>query len=134
MNAEWLTDEQGRRFRWIGKGIKEYEMMVSVAGGISIPESQLEEYNRMRAEAARQEREKQQKAVPLKACPFKNGVDMACRADCMLRTVHGCAIVYLVDRAPTAAQASGKSCPFNPYMCRGEGCELWRSGCVLTAI
>ena len=34
-----------RRFRMIG-GIKEYELMITVDGGIKIPESQLEDYNR----------------------------------------------------------------------------------------
>ena len=130
---EWLTDDSGKRYRMRGN-VREYEMMITVGGGISIPESQLSAYNRGKAEAAEREREQQRKAVPLKACPFKTGANPSCRADCALRTAHGCSIVFLVDRAPTAAQAEGRSCPFNPYMCRGAGCELWRGGCALTAI
>ncbi len=130
---EWKVDEFGKRYRMQGN-IREYETMITVDGGITIPESQLAAYNRMKAEAADLARAKQEKAVPMKACPFKNGMSTECRADCMLRTAHGCAIVYLVDRAPISAQPSGRSCPFNPNMCRGEGCELWSGGCVLTAI
>ena len=130
---EWLTDEFGKRYRMRGN-VREYEMQITVGGGITIPESQLDAYNRMKVETAEREREERRKAAPLKACPFKSSLSAACRADCMLRTEHGCSIVFLVDRAPLEAQPAGRSCPFNPYMCRGEGCELWSGGCVLTAI
>ena len=133
MTDEWLTDEFGKRYRMQGN-VRVYETLITVSGGISVPESQLAAYNRLKSAAAEREREQQKNAAPLKACPFKDGANPSCRADCLLRTKHGCSIVFLVDRAPTAAQAEGRSCPFNPYMCRGAGCELWRGGCALTAI
>ena len=130
---EWLVDETGKRYRMRGN-IKEYEMMVTVGDGISIPESRLAEYNRMKEKNAERQREDQRPAATMKSCPFKNGINATCRADCMLWTPHGCSIIYLVGHAPKMARTEGRSCPFNPYMCKGANCELWSNGCVFTAI
>ena len=60
---EWLTDEFGKRYRMRGN-VREYEMMITVGGGISIPESQLSAYNRGKAEAAERERKAQEVEKP----------------------------------------------------------------------
>lgn len=115
----------------IGK-IKEYEMTYRM-GGVEIPASKLEEFNRMNkeAEAARRAAENAEPKIT-ERCPFASGAATTCKSDCALRTAHGCALVYLIDRRP-ANTTTGKSCPFSPYRCTDD-CALNQGGCVLAAI
>ena len=65
-----------------------------------------------------------------KLCPFK--AEANCRDDCALYTIHGCAIVFQIDRSP-ATSTAGKDCPFAPGSCT-ETCALFNHGCILAAI
>ena len=72
-----------RRYRMIGN-CKEYEMDVTV-DGITIPQSQLEDYHRRKkaAEEARKEAEKNTPAPPpQRNCPFKDGMNTTCTGAC----------------------------------------------------
>ena len=128
---EWQIDEQGRRFRMVGK-VKEYEMTYRI-GGVEVPASQLEEFHRRNreTEAARRAAEIAEPKIT-ERCPFVSGAATTCKADCALRTAHGCALVYLIDRKP-ATTTTGRSCPFSPYRCTDD-CALNQGGCVLAAI
>ena len=108
-----------RRFRW-ENGAKAYEMMVTV-DGTTIPESQLEDYNRRKKEqlAARL---KQENAKPQgKACPFNGGGHSCTREKCALYG-ETCLLSRIADTA--ARDTEGKACPFSPYQCRSD-CYLY---------
>ena len=109
-----------RRFRMVG-GIKEYEMQIKTAGGASVPESRLNEYNRKNS---RQYQDQQQKDA---FCPFKGSTCR--RGECAIFDGQSCKLSQ-IGKAVTDTQ--GKSCPFSPYQCRSD-CGLYHSGCVLTA-
>ena len=47
--SEWMTDEEGRRYRMIGKNCKEYEMIVMI-DGYPVPQSQVDDFHRRRKE------------------------------------------------------------------------------------
>ena len=124
--SEWQTDQLGRRYRMIGN-CKEYETMITVGGGITIPESQLAEYNSMKKETSKRPEEDKKEV-----CPFSAAIDKSCREDCALRVKVGCSIAFMVDRRPSC-QTAGKRCPINSQNCRPD-CALYKNGCVLTAI
>ena len=116
-----------RRFRMIG-GIKEYEMRITVDGGMEIPESQLEDYNRRK-------KERQETTAPKpvrKECPFSfTGMTHECRREkCAVFYGEACALSSLA--AVGTLGTEGKRCPFNPYPCRKD-CALYKSGCVIPA-
>ena len=140
--GEWEVDENGKRFRRVGKAI-EYEMMISVAGGIEIPESELEEYNRRQKEA-----EEKRKAAAMeelknrpepKSCPFSNGNYNTCKREgCTLFLKGECAIAILADAHGTeqtdqTEQTQAAKCPFSIYG-RCKGCALFNNGCALVRL
>lgn len=131
--SEWLEEKTFfggvRRYRW-ENGVKSYEMMVTVDGA-TIPESQLEDYNRRKKEqlAARLE---QENATPQgKACPFNGGGHSCNLEKCAVFDGGSCILARIADTA--IRDTEGKSCPFSPYQCRPD-CGLYKNGCVLTAI
>lgn len=139
--GEWQTDEHGRKYREIAPGHREYEMMISVSGGLEIPESELENYHRRQREAEearrKQELEKFQKTTPPKNCPFDTGCNNQCRRDkCALYVNNQCAIAIIADAQGVEVEqpATGKKCPFSIYghcdKCelnpRGKGCAIVR--------
>lgn len=140
--GEWEVDENGKRFRRVGN-IIEYEMMISVAGGIEIPESELEEYNRRQKEA-----EEKRKAAAMeelknrpepKSCPFSNGNNNTCqREKCSLFLKGKCAIAILADahgteQAEQTEQTQTTKCPFSIYV-RCQGCALYNKGCAIVRL
>ena len=140
--GEWEVDENGKRFRRVGKAI-EYEMMISVAGGIEIPESELEEYNRRQKEA-----EEKRKAAAMeelknrpepKSCPFSSGNYNTCKREgCPLFLKGKCAIAILADAHGTeqtdqTEQTQAAKCPFSIYG-RCKGCALFNNGCALVRL
>lgn len=123
-----------RRYRMIGN-CKEYEMDVTV-DGITIPQSQLEDYHRRKKEAeqARQEAEKNRPAPPpRKNCPFRESMQTDCkREQCALFDGNGCTLARLTPAKAT----EGLQCPFSKYnyKCRTD-CALYNvTGCTLTGI
>lgn len=140
--GEWQVDEHGKRFRRVGNAI-EYEMMISVAGGIEIPESELDEYHRRQKEA-----EEKRKAAALeelknrpepKSCPFSNGNYNTCKREkCSLFIKGKCAIAVLADAHGTeqtdqTEQTQATKCPFSIYG-RCKGCALFNNGCALVRL
>lgn len=140
--GEWEVDEHGKRFRRVGN-IIEYEMMISVAGGIEIPESELDEYHRRQKEA-----EERRKAAALeelknrpepKSCPFSDGCNNTCKREgCPLFLKGKCAIAILADAHGTeqtdqTEQTQAAKCPFSIYG-RCNGCALFNNGCALVRL
>lgn len=118
-----------RRFRWVG-GIKEYESMIRI-DGIEIPQSELAEYNRRRAEQAKQMMAADQHAQQThKTCPFKcakGSFDTWCKHDCAFFHGGGCILATATTR-PTE-DTRGTSCPIvgkcNP------SCAMFADGCMI---
>ena len=131
-----VEPETGRRFRRIGNGCVEYEMMVHTAGCV-VPQSQLAEHNaRMREadERAREAARKAADAAPKASCPFKDGLSTTCTGEkCALFLNGGCAIAQLIPGTP--ARTRKGQCPIS-RSARGctEDCALYENGCKLTAI
>lgn len=138
--GEWEVDEHGKRFRRVGN-IIEYEMMISVAGGIEIPESELGEYHRRQKEA-----EEKRKAAAMeelknrpepKSCPFSDGCNNTCKREgCPLFLKGKCSIATIADASGVEieeAPAQNSKCPFSIYG-RCQGCALFHNGCALVRL
>ena len=132
-HGEWQEEKNKwggvRRFRWIAPGAKEYETMVTVAGGIEIPQSELEDYHRRQAE------QKQQLAATVKAspetgriCPFKAGRNQMktdCKRDCPFYADTAC-ILAITSTQPTQ-DTQGRYCPI-AGRCM-PSCAMYAGGC-----
>ena len=138
--GEWEVDEHGKRFRRVGN-IIEYEMMISVAGGIEIPESELGEYHRRQKEA-----EEKRKAAAMeelknrpepKSCPFSDGCNNTCKREgCNIFLKGKCSIATIADASGVEieeAPAQNSKCPFSIYG-RCQGCALYNKGCAIVRI
>ena len=138
--GEWEVDEHGKRFRRVGN-IIEYEMMISVAGGIEIPESELGEYHRRQKEA-----EEKRKAAAMeelknrpepKSCPFSDGCNNTCKREgCNIFLKGKCSIATIADASGVEieeAPAKNSKCPFSIYG-RCQGCALYNKGCAIVRI
>lgn len=125
-----------RRYRMIGN-CKEYEMDVTV-DGITIPQSQLEDYHRRKKEAEQARREAAKNAPPpppRKNCPLADGMNTDCTNEKCALYLNGCTLARLTDRPPAKA-TEGLQCPLSKYRfkCRTD-CALYnKTGCTLTAI
>lgn len=121
--TDWQIDEQGRRYRMIGKNCKEYEMIYEI-NGFSVPESQLAEFTANKKENKPDEVIQPQ---PMKSCPVRKGLNTDCIRDCALYSDAGCRLVTKTIRQET----TGKSCPFSGRKCN-ENCMLHSdSGCMI---
>ncbi|MBQ3379697.1 MAG: hypothetical protein IJG50_07550 [Clostridia bacterium] len=120
-SGEWQTDENGKRYRMIGR-IKEYEMTVLTSHG-TVTQSQLEAINRHETGKTAFEQVK-----PIKACPFKDGLHTGCDGEACALYVDGCALASGRPQRDTA----GRKCPFGRSFC-GSLCALYNGGCTLTA-
>lgn len=111
--GEWQIDEHGRRYRMTyGGRVKEYEATITVAGGIQIPESRLQEFNeRQKAVNAAiiQKQREQEKALHTgKSCPLGR---IECRTDCAMYA-DGCVMAHFATE--------GRRCPYNSQKCRKD--------------
>lgn len=136
-DGEWQEETNAfggvRRYRMIGN-VKEYEMDVTV-DGITIPQSQLESYNRRKKAIEQARREAENSRPPQPKCPFMDGVKTDCiQEECALYLMEdGCALAWLNNRAPQK-DTEGLRCPFNRSICRPE-CVLYQNGgCELIGI
>ena len=139
ITGEWKTDEHGRRYREVGKGIVEHEMTVMVSGGIEIPVSQLEDYNRRMKEAEERRRaealEELKKRPAPKVCPFSSDMSNTCKREkCALFLNDKCSIAAIADvfGVELAEKTTGK-CPFSIYA-RCEGCAMNNNGCAIVRL
>ena len=128
--GEWQIDEQGRRFRRIGKYGKEFAPQLLTTFGMldaDIAASVLAE--RQGQKTASQEPEKQKCH-----CPFSQAMDTSCSGEqCALYASDGCSLAALGDNATN--DTAGKSCPLNGFksVCRSS-CVFYKNGCIFTGI
>lgn len=138
--AEWKVDENGKRYRDMGK-YREYEATITLASGLTIPRDKLEEYNKERKEQEEQERirkaEEFKNAPKLRACPLKNK-QKCIREKCGLWAESKCSIAIIADSkhielSEDEATAKTKKCAFSPYNCNSD-CVFFNKGCAITRI
>lgn len=122
--SEWMMDENGRRYRLIGNGCREYEPEISIHG-IMVPVSQADavrEQIREAEEKARKEKaELEARLSRLGSCPFTKGMRIQCRTQCAFYSEDGCM------KNP---DAKGRRCPISNYVC-AEECMLYDNGCQI---
>ena len=126
--TEWKTDEHGKRYRELGRGMREYEMMIHTEAG-EIPQSQLADFQRRSREAAEQRRRAEleaKKREPTGQCPFRTGLSTTCKSDCSFFADPGCRLA-----AHSAIQdTQGKQCVFTGRKCEST-CAMYKNGCTL---
>ena len=116
------------------ESMKEFETMVIMSGGESVPQSELADFNARNAAAM--ERYRMMKAAQPRAefCPFSSAVNPVCRGDeCALHVKEGCSLRVLFNRQ-SAQQTEGKRCPFSGRPCTTRCAMTANGGCVLTNI
>ena len=139
---EWKVDECGKRYRETAPGHREYEMTITLSGGIEIPVSQLDEYHRHQKEAEEKRRqaalEEMKNRPPHRSCPFADGCNTLCkREQCKIFYDGKCSIATLADalgvEIEEAPANDKRKCPFSIYG-KCEGCALYHHGCAITRI
>lgn len=137
----WKIDEHGKRYRETAPGLREYEMTITLSGGIEIPVSQLDEYHRRQKEADEKRRqaaleEMRNKPAP-RGCPFVSGMNTSCKREkCVLFHDGRCSIAVIADATGAEieeAPARDKKCPFSIYG-HCENCALYSKGCAVVRI
>lgn len=139
---EWKVDEHGKRYRETAPGHREYEMTITLSGGIEIPVSQLDEYHRRQKEAEEKRRqaaleEMENRPAP-RSCPFMDGCNNTCRREkCMIFLDGRCSIAVIADATGVeieeAPAKDKRKCPFSIYG-HCEGCALYNKGCGFVRI
>ena len=134
--GEWQIEEgTGKRYRMIGN-IKEYEMMVTIAG-VEVPQSEVEEFNRRRKAAEERRRAEENEALknkPSWSCPLLDGTSATCRGGSCAWYDGRCAMEKALT-CPPIRETKGKTCPLNRYRAPcSERCVLYAGGCKLTGI
>ena len=123
MENEWKIDEHGKRYRETAPGLREYEMTITLSGGIEIPVSQLDEYHRRQKEAEEKRRqaaleEMKNRPAP-RSCPFASGSNSLCKREkCKIFLDGKCSLAIIADATGAEieeAPARDKKCPFSIY-------------------
>ena len=137
----WKIDEHGKRYRETAPGLREYEMTITLSGGIEIPVSQLDEYHRRQKEADEKSRqaaleEMKNRPAP-RNCPFMDGCNNTCRREkCRIFLDGKCSLAIIADATGAEieeAPARDKKCPFSIYG-HCENCALYSKGCAIVRI
>lgn len=130
--SEWLVDEHGKRYRQLGKGMREYEMMIHTAAG-EIPQSQLADFHKRNKEAEERRRAAEKEAAanrkPARMCPFRTGLSTSCKNDCTFFTEDGCRLAT----HPATQDTQGRHCVFNNHVCDST-CAMYNHGCTLPPV
>ena len=135
----WKIDEHGKRYRETAPGHREFEMTVTVSGGLEIPVSQLEDYHRRQKEADEKRRAAAQEEFnnrpPTKYCPFISGTNTQCKREkCSLFLDGKCSIAIIADAHGTDhPTVKGTKCPFSVYA-HCDGCALNNGGCAVVRL
>ena len=135
----WKIDEHGKRYRETARGLREYEMTVTVSGGLEVPVSQLEDYHRRQKEADEKRRaaalEEMKNRQPAKYCPFTSGMNNQCKREkCVLFLDGRCSIAILADaHGADHPTVKGTKCPFSVYA-HCDGCALNNGGCAVVRL
>ena len=140
-NNGWKVGERGQRYRETAPGLREYEMTVTVSGGLEVPVSQLEDYHRRQKEAAEKRRAAAQEEFnsrpPTRYCPFVSGTNTQCKREkCTLFLNGRCSFAILADAHGAEIEetpAKDKKCPFSIYG-RCDGCALYNKGCAVVRL
>lgn len=139
MENEWKIDEHGKRYRETAPGLREYEMTITLSGGIEIPVSQLDEYHRRQKEADEKRRqaaleEMKNRPAP-RSCPFVSGMNTSCKREkCVLFLDGKCSIAIIADAHGTDQPiVKGAKCPFSVYA-HCDGCALNNGGCAVVRL
>ena len=139
MENEWKVDEYGKRYRETAPGHREYEMTITLSGGIEIPVSQLDEYHRRQKEADEKRRqaaleEMKNRPAP-RSCPFVSGMNTSCKREkCVLFLDGKCSIAIIADAHGTDQPiVKGAKCPFSVYA-HCDGCALNNGGCAIVRL
>ena len=137
----WKIDEHGKRYRETAPGHREYEMTITLSGGVEIPVSELDEYHRRQKEAEEKRRqaaleEMKNRPTP-RSCPFMDGCNNTCRREkCRIFLDGRCSIAVIADATGAEieeAPARDKKCPFSIYG-HCESCALYSIGCAIVRI
>ena len=138
---EWKVDEHGKRYRETAPGHREYEMTITLSGGIEIPVSQLDEYHRRQKEAEEKRRqaaleEMENRPAP-RSCPFMDVCNNTCRREkCRIFLDGRCSVAAIADATGAEIEetpARDKKCPFSIYG-HCESCALYSKGCAIARI
>ena len=141
MENEWKVDKYGQRYRETAPGHREYEMTITLSGGIEIPVSQLDEYHRRQKEADEKRRqaameEMRNRPVP-RSCPFVSGCNTMCKREkCKIFFDGKCSIATIADASGVEIEETptkNKKCPFSIYG-KCEGCALYNKGCSVVRL
>ena len=139
LENEWKIDEHGKRYRETAPGLREYEMTITLSGGIEIPVSQLDEYHRRQKEADEKRRqaaleEMKNRPAP-RSCPFVSGMNTSCKREkCVLFLDGKCSIAIIADAHGTDQPiVKGAKCPFSVYA-HCDGCALNNGGCAIVRL
>ena len=139
MENEWKVDERGQRYRETAPGLREYEMTITLSGGIEIPMSQLDEYHRRQKEAEEKRRqaaleEMKNRPAP-RSCPFVSGMNTSCKREkCVLFLDGKCSIAIIADAHGTDQPiVKGAKCLFSVYA-HCDGCALNNGGCAVVRL
>lgn len=132
--GEWKVDENGKRYRMVGK-VKEYEMTILIDGH-EIPQSQLSEFHKRRNEEREKERLKRIEEVKNRPeprdCPFDK-TSTCKREKCSIFVDDKCSIAIIADSTQIKLDEKKEKCPFTPYKCN-EKCAIYNSGCGIVRI
>ena len=137
----WKIDEHGKRYRETAPGLREYEMTITLSGGIEIPVSQLDEYHRRQKEAEEKRRqaaleEMKNRPAP-RSCPFASGCNSLCKREkCKIFLDGKCSLAIIADATGAEIEetpARDKKCPFSIYG-HCESCALYSKGCAIARI
>ena len=138
-NNGWKVDERGQRYRETAPGLREYEMTITLSGGIEIPVSELDEYHRRQKEADEKRRqaaleEMKNRPAP-RSCPFVSGMNTSCKREkCVLFLDGKCSIAIIADAHGTDQPiVKGAKCPFSVYA-HCDGCALNNGGCAVVRL
>jgi len=129
---EWLTDEQGKRYRMVGK-CKEYETIISTSFG-DIPESQLEERTKAMQESTQRYYEalRRKQAEPKRSCPFVEALDNSCKKDdCAMYQDNKCGLLQTGFKS--GSNTKSKFCPLSKGRCT-DTCTFYNDGCLVPDI
>ena len=135
----WKIDEHEKRYRETAPGHREFEMTVTVSGGLEIPVSQLEDYHRRQKEADEKRRAAAQEEFnsrpPTRYCPFVSGTNTQCKREkCSLFLDGRCSIAILADaHGMDHPIVKGTKCPFSVYA-HCDGCALNNGGCAVVRL
>ena len=114
--------------------MQEFETMVIMSGGESVPQSELADFNARNKAAVERYRMMEAAQPRAEFCPFSSALTPVCRGDeCALHIKGGCSLKALFNRQ-SAQPTEGKRCPFSGHLCTTRCAMAANGGCVLTNI